>query len=181
MSSISTFDILDFWWSAGLKKWFGSDEAFDAEIRERFGAAIDAALAGEFDDWAETPHGALALLLLLDQFTRNARRGSAEAFAGDAKALAVAARAVDAGFDRAYPKPMRMFFYLPFEHSEDLADQERSVDLFRRLGDPEGYLYALIHLDAIRRFGRFPHRNVLLGRETTAAEQAYLDDGGFKG
>lgn len=176
---IDAFEILDFWWKAGPAKWFASDAGFDEEIRTRFEPAVTAAMLGALDDWAGTPHGALALLLLLDQFPRNLYRGDAKAFSGDERALEIAGRALEAGFDRAFPKAARTFFYLPFEHAEDMAAQERSVDLFRRLGDDTTYLYALVHLDVIRRFGRFPHRNTALGRETTEAESAYLADGGF--
>lgn len=174
-----TIEILDFWWTAGPAKWFVRDDGFDAKIRETFAPLVEQAREGALDDWAQTPHGALALLILLDQFPRNLFRGDALAFASDERARRVARAAVDAGFDRTFPKEARPFFYLPFEHSEDMSDQERSVDLFRRHGDQEAYLYALIHLDVIRRFGRFPHRNSALGRETTAAEAAYLEDGGF--
>jgi uncharacterized protein (DUF924 family) len=176
---IDPFEILDFWWKAGPEKWFASNADFDEEIRARFEPAVTAAGLGALDDWSGTPHGALALLLLLDQFPRNLYRGDAKAFSGDARAVEVAERALDAGFDRAFPKMARTFFYLPFEHAEDMDAQERSVDLFRRLGDDTTYLYALVHLDVIRRFGRFPHRNAALGRETTEAESAYLADGGF--
>ncbi|MBA5778636.1 DUF924 domain-containing protein [Stappia sp. F7233] len=175
----SPFDILDFWWQAGPSKWFARSDAFDCEICGRFGATVDAAIGGDFEDWRHTPHGALALLLLLDQFTRNIHRGQARAFAGDRRALDIARSAVEQEFDRAFPKEARTFFYLPFEHAEDMAAQERSVDLFRRNSVEKEYLYALIHLDVIRRFGRFPHRNAVLGRETTEAEAAYLADGGF--
>ncbi len=173
------FDVLDFWWLAGPSKWFAKNDAFDSDIRERFGDAVEAALAGKYDDWADGAHGALALLILLDQFPRNIFRGSAQAFSGDPKARMIADRAVGAGFDRAFPKDARTFFYLPFEHAEDMAAQERSVDLFRTNGTEKEYLYALIHMDVIRRFGRFPHRNAVLGRETTAEEAAFLAEGGF--
>ncbi len=172
-------DILSFWWAAGPPKWFMRDDAFDAEIRDRFLPAHDAAASGALDGWAISPHGALALVILLDQFPRNLFRGTARAFATDGKSLEIAEAALDKGFDRAFPSPARHFFYLPLEHAEDMKMQERSVDLFRATGDQDGYLYALIHLDVIRRFGRFPHRNAVLGRATTEAEQAYLDSGGF--
>ncbi|ADZ68680.1 DUF924 family protein [Polymorphum gilvum] len=178
-TSCNPLDILDFWWTAGPQSWFKRDPHFDAIIRDRFSGCMEAALSGRLDAWADTPHGALALLLLLDQFPRNVFRDDARAFAGDARAQAIAAKAVDAGFDRAFPKDGRTFFYLPFEHAEDMAQQERAVDLFRRLGDQTYYHYALVHMDVIRRFGRFPHRNAVLGRASTAAEKAYLDDGGF--
>jgi len=172
-------DVLDFWWNAGAEKWFAGGEAFDREIRERFGDAWRAASEGALDDWAETADGALALIVVLDQFSRNLHRDDPAAFSQDGKGVALAEAAIAKGFDRAYPPAARVFFYLPFMHSEAMADQERSVDLFRRLGDRENYFYALVHMDAIRRFGRFPHRNAVLGRKTTEAEAAYLASGGF--
>lgn len=171
--------VLDFWWEAGRSAWFTRSDAFDAEIRSHFVPLMDDAASGALDHWQETPHGALALLLLLDQFPRNVYRQDWRAFASDAKAQKIATAAVERGFDKAFPKEARAFFYLPFEHAEDMALQERSVDLFRSLADREFYLYALIHLDVIRRFGRFPHRNAVLERQTTEAEAAYLADGGF--
>ncbi|WP_417771590.1 DUF924 family protein [Stappia sp.] len=179
MDKPTPFDVLDFWWTAGPQKWFARSDAFDAEIRERFEAASVAAGRGDLDDWATTPHGALALIILLDQFPRNLYRNDARAFASDQRALKTAERALEQGFDKAFPTQARTFFYLPFEHAEDIAAQERSVDLFRRLANQETYFYALLHLDVIRRFGRFPHRNPVLGRETSPAEAAYLADGGF--
>ncbi len=174
------FDVLEFWWRAGPARWFAAESAFDHACRD-FAAAVDDAAAGRLDGWAESPHGALALVLLTDQFPRNVFRGTTRAFATDGKALAVAERAIGRGFDRAFPIDGRRFFYLPFMHSEDLAVQERGLDLYRALGSEEGYFYALVHYDAIRRFGRFPHRNALLGRDTTPAEAAYLASGGFSG
>ena len=136
-------------------------------------------MAGRLDHWADTADGALALLILLDQMTRNIYRGTPEAFSADAKAVSIAEAALERGFDRAFPKDVRVFFYLPFEHSEDMSHQERCVDLCRRLGNTDFYHYALIHMDVIRRFGRFPHRNKILKRASTPEEIAYLDDGGF--
>jgi uncharacterized protein (DUF924 family) len=174
-------DILAFWRAAGPKKWFKKDPAFDAEIRERFLPAYEAALAGRLGEWEETPDGALALLLLLDQFPRNMFRGEARTYAADPLARAVADRAIARGFDRNAPTPERTFFYLPYEHSENLADQDRSVELARASGDAEALKWAEHHAGIIRRFGRFPHRNALLGRNATAEEQAFLDGGGFSG
>ncbi len=176
---ISPPDVLDFWWQAGSEKWFAGGETFDAACRDRFLPAIEAARSGDLVDWTETADGSLALLLLLDQMPRNVYRGSPDAFAADAMAVTVAEKAIERGFDRAFPKEVRFFFYLPFEHSEDMAQQERAIDLMRPLGDQQLYLYALIHMDVIRRFGRFPHRNEVLGRDTTDAEKAFLEDGGF--
>ncbi|WP_018698776.1 DUF924 family protein [Amorphus coralli] len=171
-------DLLDFWWKAGPAAWFSGGEAFDGKC-ERFRPLHERAARGELDDWAENPATALALLLLLDQFPRNLHRDSAQAFATDDKALALAGDAIARGFDRAYPMPAKGFFYLPFMHAEDLAAQERSLDLYRVAGDQDTYYFALVHYDAVRRFGRFPHRNTVLGRTTTEAEQDYLDTGGF--
>ncbi|KND17841.1 membrane protein [Pannonibacter phragmitetus] len=178
-SAADPLTVLNFWWEAGSEAWFTRSDAFDAEIRSHFVPLMDDAASGALDHWQETPHGTLALLLLLDQFPRNVYRQDKRAFATDAKARIIATAALARGFDKAFPKDARAFFYLPFEHAEDMAEQEKSVDLFRRLGDKEFYLYALVHLDVIRRFGRFPHRNHVLERETTAEEAAYLADGGF--
>ncbi|WP_417687597.1 DUF924 family protein [Roseibium sp.] len=177
--TVTPFEVLDFWWSAGPKKWFARDEAFDAQIRQRFAETVDAAKAGSLSDWRDTPHGCLALIILLDQFTRNIFRNSPLAFEADGAAVDLATHALEYGFDKAYPTDARAFFYLPFEHAEDMDAQGRAVDLFRQLGNQDYYHYALIHMDVIRRFGRFPHRNEVLGRQTTAEEKAFLDDGGF--
>lgn len=173
-------DVLEFWWTAGPEKWFAGGETFDDACR-RFRPLYEAAAEGRIDDWAEVPHTALALVIVTDQFPRNIFRGTDRAFRTDAKALSVATSAVDRGFDRAFPAMARKFFFLPFMHSEDIAAQERGLDLYRALGDQEGYYYMLIHYDVIRRFGRFPHRNGVLGRETTPEEAAYLASGGFSG
>ena len=168
-------DVLSFWWDAGPERWFSSCEAFDAEIRSRFLPLHANAAAGALDDWADTPSGALALIVLLDQFPRNMFRGSARAFATDAKALNLAEAAIARRFHLAFPRLVRKFFLLPFEHAEDLAAQERCLDLCRACADKETYYWALVHMDVIRRFGRFPHRNAILRRQTTPEEQAYLD------
>ena len=178
---ISPDDVLAFWRAAGPKKWFTKDDAFDAEIVARFLQTYVAVAAGQHNDWEESANGALALLIVLDQFPRNMFRESARAFATDALARAVADRAIARGFDQEAKVVERSFFYLPFEHSEDLADQERCVALARATGDADALKWAEIHADIIRRFGRFPHRNAALGRVTTAAEQAFLDGGGFGG
>lgn len=177
--AITPLDVLDFWWQAGAAKWFAKDDKFDARCKKTFLEAIEAAASGALDHWLETADGALALLLLLDQMPRNVYRGTPDAFRADDKAVEVAEKALEKGYDRAYPKDVRGFFYLPFEHSENMAHQERSVDLCRQLGDKELYHYALIHMDVIRRFGRFPHRNAFLGRSSTPEEEAYLQSGGF--
>jgi uncharacterized protein (DUF924 family) len=174
-------DVLAFWRAAGEKKWFAKDEAFDAEIKARFLPTYEAAAAGKLSDWETTPEGALALVIVLDQFPRNMFRGDARAFAADAAARAVADRALPRGFDSGVPADERMFFYLPFEHSETMADQERCCGLFEALGNADLLRWAELHADIIRRFGRFPHRNAVLGRTTTPAEKAYLDSDGFAG
>lgn len=140
-----------------------------------------AAARGQYDGWADTAEGALALLILLDQFPRNLFRGSAHSYATDGKARAVARAAIARGFHREVAPELRQFFLLPFEHSESLADQDEARRLADELGDPDTRKWADIHRDIIARFGRFPHRNAALGRETTPAEQEFLDDGGFSG
>jgi uncharacterized protein (DUF924 family) len=174
-------DVLAFWREAGPAKWFKKDAAFDAEISARFLPSQDAAAARRLAQWEETPDGALALVIVLDQFPRNIFRGQARAFETDALARAVADRAITRGFDARVPAAERVFFYLPFEHSEAMADQDRCVALVRAMGDADLLKWAELHADIIRRFGRFPHRNSLLGRASTAAEQAFLDSGGFAG
>jgi uncharacterized protein (DUF924 family) len=174
-------EILAFWRAAGPDKWFEKDDAFDADIRARFLDTYAAAAAGGLVRWEEDAEGALALVIVLDQFPRNMFRGDARTYAADPLARAVADRAIARGFDRRYVPPERRFFYLPFTHSENLADQERCVALNRAAADEEGVKWAEIHADIIRRFGRFPHRNSALGRVTTPEEQAFLDGGGFAG
>ncbi|MES2185385.1 MAG: DUF924 family protein [Pseudomonadota bacterium] len=173
--------VVEFWRAAGPKRWFRKNAAFDRDFHDRFMEQHQAAAQGEYDAAAAaSPESALAVLLLLDQFPRNTFRGSARAFATDGQALDLAARAVARGDDRQVEPALQAFFYLPFMHSEALANQQRSVELNRRLGG--GSLRAAeVHQDIIERFGRFPHRNTVLGRPTTAAEQAFLDAGGFKG
>ena len=173
--------VLTFWREAGSKKWFEKDLGFDDAIRVRFLETYEAAAAGKLADWERTAEGALALVTVLDQFPRNMFRGDARTYAADPLALAVAERALIRGFDRGMALDDRQFFYLPFEHSEAMADQERSCALFAATGDADLLKWAELHADIIRRFGRFPHRNAMLGRTTTAEEQAFLDGGGFKG
>ena len=174
-------DVLTFWRSAGDERWYKRDEAFDASVRERFLALWHKAAAGELSSWETTDDGALALVILLDQFPRNMFRGDPKAFSSDAQALEVAHRALARGADKRIEAPLLQFLYLPFMHSEDLADQSRCVDLFRTTADTENLRYAEEHADIVRRFGRFPHRNRVLGRTTTPEEQAFLDGGGFSG
>lgn len=176
MSEIA--DILRYWFDeSGPQKWFAGGPAFDAEVRARLGAAHDRAAAGALDGWAATSDGALALLILLDQVPRNIFRGTPRAFATDAKALAIANAAVAADHDLAQPVPRRVFFYLPFEHSERLDDQRTSERLVRqRSGEENAILYAVRHREIIERFGRFPHRNAILGRPSTAEELEFLKE-----
>lgn len=177
---MSPGDILTFWSSAGPGAWFKKDAAFDARCYA-FEHLHHAAARGELCDWLNGVESALALILLLDQFPRNLYRGSAHAFATDGLALKAAAHAIAAGHDQRVAMPLRVFFYLPFEHAEDLALQQRCLALMEATGDAEFAKFAQIHLDIIARFGRFPHRNAALGRTTTPEEQAFLDAGGFSG
>jgi len=170
--------LLNFWLPAGPARWFARSDAFDAACA-RWVPLWERARTGECAGWGETAAGSLALVILLDQIPRNAFRATARQFATDEMALAEADRAVARGHDDAYPMPLQNFFYLPYQHAEDLTAQERGLDLYRAAGDQEAYYWALVHADAIRRFGRFPHRNGLLDRETTEAERAYLETGGF--
>ena len=176
----TAFSVVEFWREAGPSLWFAKDKAFDHRFRQRLLSTHEAASRGELDGWLATPTGALALVLLLDQFPRNAFRGTPRMYATDAKARTVAAAAIEAGHDRAVPSYLRLFIYLPFGHSEDAADQERSVALAEALGEPD-LSHAKRHRDIIRRFGRFPHRNPILGRGMRADEQRYLDEGGYAG
>ena len=177
---VTADDVVEFWRQAGPSMWFAKDADFDRRFREAFLWTHEAAARGELYGWLATPAGALALLLLLDQFPRNSFRGTPRMYATDATARRVAAAAVDAGHDRQMPPDLRKFFYLPFAHSEDLADQERSVALCRLLGPPDS-VSSERHRDIVRRFGRFPHRNSVLGRTMTEEEQHFLDQGGYAG
>lgn len=180
-------EVLDFWFGPRARPlWFAKDAAFDAEIRAGFEATHGQAAAGRLVGWEQAAESCVALVILLDQFPRNMYRGTAKAFAADSLARAVAARAIERGFERDLDFDQRTFLYLPFEHSEDLADQERGVGLFRALAEAqtgalrdkgfEQLKYAERHREIIARFGRFPHRNQALGRETTAAEAAFLEE-----
>jgi len=191
-------EVLDFWFAPDAPApviseptafptrdwWFRKDAAFDRRIRERFGVPIAQALAGGLGEWSGTPRGALARVLLLDQFTRNAFRDTPDAFAGDARALATARDAVAREYDRTLAPVERWFLYMPFEHSEALQDQEHSVALFRALAQDTGFAdpvdWAEKHANVVRRFGRFPHRNAILGRASTAEELAFLRQRGSR-
>lgn len=186
MPTVGPEDVLDFWFgdvagddfTSRKDVWFGKNEAFDAAIRTRFSALYGEAAGGALAGWAENGTGALALVIVLDQFPRNMFRGAARAFATDAMALAVARRAVDRGLDLPLAPVERLFLYLPFEHAESLAEQERSVALIGGLGDAETRDYAERHRAIIARFGRFPHRNAVLGRVSTPEEVAFLSEPG---
>ncbi|QDQ74802.1 DUF924 domain-containing protein [Pseudoluteimonas lycopersici] len=171
-------DVLAFWRDAGASKWFNGGADFDVECRTRFLEAHFSAARREFDGWTEDAEGALALVLLLDQIPRNVFRGSGHAFATDGLAREVARNAVDAGFDMRIDVPLRIFFYMPFEHSEAMADQDRSLQLLTAMGDANYVDYARRHREVIARFGRFPHRNAVLGRISTPEERAWLEAGG---
>lgn len=177
--------VIEFWFSKQARAlWFEKDHAFDEEIRARFGAAVHAAQMGAFDSWCDTPMGALALLILLDQMARNIHRGEAKAYLGDVKALSIADAALARGYDREMVFDQRRFFYLPFEHAEDMANQDRAIALFTRAyaeAAPEDRAraeeqldYAHRHRDIIQRFGRYPHRNAALGRPSTEDETEFL-------
>ena len=173
--------MVSFWREAGPEKWFSKDTAFDRTIEQRFGALHAEAAAGKKDAWATTPEGALALLLLLDQFSRNLFRGSPKTYAQDAKAREIADDALAAGFDQRVDPAFRSFFSLPFMHSESSADLARCVALAHALGDPVTLKFARHHQGIVRRFGRFPHRNAVLGRHSNPAEREFLESGGFAG
>ncbi len=173
--------IIAFWREAGPDKWFNKSAAFDETIRDRFLSTYEAAAAGKLGGWQGAAEGALALIIVLDQFPRNIFRNDKRAFAADPLARQVAGYALERGFDREVAAELRSFLYLPFMHSEDMSDQDRCVQLYRDLGNADSLKYAEIHADIIRRFGRFPHRNAVLGRATTAEEQSFLDGGGFSG
>jgi uncharacterized protein (DUF924 family) len=182
---IATIDqVVSFWREAGPKRWFEKDEAFDAAFRDTLMQTHMAAARRELDRWSETPEGSLALMILLDQLPRNCFRGTGHMYATDPLARRFARKAIEAGHDRALEGPIRVFFYLPFSHSENLADQEEAVRF--NLSLPEEFAedyakHARGHRDIVARFGRFPHRNAILGRDTTPEEQAFLDGGGFAG
>ena len=177
-TNIAPIDLLAFWRDAGASKWFNGGAEFDDECRSRFLDAHFQAARRELAHWQDGAESALALVLLLDQIPRNVFRDSAHAFATDGLAREVARGAIESGFDVRIDAPMRLFFYMPFEHSEDMADQDRAVDLIAAMGDANYTDYARRHRDVIARFGRFPHRNAALGRGGAPVEQAWLEAGG---
>ncbi|MDB5857076.1 MAG: hypothetical protein JWQ76_765 [Ramlibacter sp.] len=176
----SPAEVVGFWREAGPGKWFRKDAAFDRDFRDRFLATHEAAAAGRLSAWGASAEGALALVLLLDQFPRNAFRGTQRMFATDAQARAAADAALAAGQDKELDAPLRPFVYMPFMHAEDLRDLERCVQLMGEVGG-ESLRYARHHRDIVARFGRFPHRNAVLGRANTAEEERFLAEGGFAG
>lgn len=178
---ITPDEVVSFWREAGPDRWFGGGDAFDAECRTRFLEAHLLAARREFEHWLDDAQGALALVLLLDQIPRNVFRRSGHAFATDGLARHYASRALTLGFDTQVDLNLRSFFYLPFQHSEAMADQERALELFSRLPGEGADRWARHHHAIIQRFGRFPHRNAALGRESTTQERAFLAEGGFGG
>lgn len=178
--SSGAHEVVTFWRGAGPKLWFAKDPQFDRRFRERFATLYESAASGLLGAWLETPESALALILLLDQYPRNAFRGTPRMYTTDQLALHYAREAIARGHDRKLEEPLQLFFYLPFGHSESLADQERCVELNRRLGG-DTLEHALGHAAIVRRFGRFPHRNPILSRPSSAAELEFLRQGGFAG
>lgn len=174
-------EILKFWQEAGPSKWWRKDPGFDDEIRLRFGKLHTMATKGDLDQWREEPGSCLALVILLDQFSRNLFRGDARTFAQDEYGLEVAKYAVAKGFDISGNDKIYGFFHLPYMHSEELADQNTCVELIQSRGDKNALKSAIEHRGIIEKFGRFPHRNPVLGRDTTRDEQKFLDEGGFAG
>lgn len=181
VGDIAPSGILAFWREAGRERWYKRDDAFDAEVRRRFLPLWEEAIAGELASWEDSDEGALALVIVLDQFPRNMFRGTPQAFASDALARDVARHAIARGVDKRIDPILLEFIYMPFMHSEHLPDQLHCVALFQGTDNTDNLKYAREHADIIQRFGRFPHRNRLLGRDSTADEQAFLDGGGFSG
>jgi uncharacterized protein (DUF924 family) len=172
--------VVDFWREAGPSMWFAKDPAFDRRFREKFSSLYEAAALGKLAHWMKQPESALALILLLDQYPRNSFRGTPRMYATDALARQMTSIAIAAGHDRVIEVPLRLFVYLPYGHSEDLADQERSVELSENV-NAHSVERAKHHRDIVRRFGRFPHRNAILGRESRPEELRYLAEGGYAG
>jgi uncharacterized protein (DUF924 family) len=174
-------EVIEFWHAAGPQRWFTKDAAFDGELSVCFRDLATKGRDGHLDHWAETADGALGLVILLDQFSRNIFRGTPLMYAADARALGLARRAVARGDHFRFPAPEARWFFMPFEHAEDMDAQERCVGLFQTRGPAENLPYAVRHRDIIARFGRFPHRNAILGRRSRPEEIAYLAGGGFAG
>ena len=184
MAAISA-DVVGYWRHAGPSKWFKKSTTFDDALRLRFEPVHHSAARGDYDDWAATAHGSLALALLFDQIPRNIYRDSAHAFATDPLARSICDKALDRAFELEIEPALRVFLYMPFMHSEEIAAQDRSVILFEKhdveTGDVDSLKYAVMHREVIQRFGRFPHRNRMFGRASTSEELAFLAEGGFKG
>ena len=174
---MSPDDVLEFWFGQPPERWFRKDPVFDQEIRDRFGRVHDELALGEHDDWLATPRGRLAAVIVLDQFSRNMFRDTAGMFASDPRALEIALEGIARGDDRTLPEAQRSFLYMPLMHAEDREIQERSVALFGALGG-DGAKYAEMHRDIVQRFGRFPHRNAILGRTSTPEEVEFLTQPG---
>ncbi|WFU41742.1 DUF924 domain-containing protein [Bradyrhizobium sp. CB82] len=181
VDDITPGGVLAFWREAGGDRWYKRDDDFDAEIRSRFLELWRRAANGDLSSWEASDDGALALVIVLDQFPRNMFRGDALTYASDGQAREVARRALARGTDERVDPALREFLYMPFMHSEHLADQLHCVALFRKVDGSDNLKYAEEHADIIRRFGRFPHRNRILGRSSTPDEQAFLDEGNFSG
>jgi uncharacterized protein (DUF924 family) len=180
---ITPDDILSFWYSPQMQPhWFASTPQIDAMLRENYAALWQDALQNKLDDWMDSPQGALALVIILDQFPLNMFRGLPQSFASEAKAIAVAKHAISKGYDRFIDTSQLAFLYMPLMHSEDLADQDRAVRLYAAAGLDNNLQFAQHHRAIVARFGRFPHRNAILGRASTAAERDYLNSNdAFKG
>lgn len=181
--TIKPTDILDYWYSEFMQKhWFASTPALDAEIREKYQSLWERAAAGDLDHWQDSPEGALALVIVLDQFPLNMFRGKPESFCTERKAIEVTLNALKKGFDKQLSKDRLSFLFMPLMHSEKLEEQDLSVSLFRRYGLTGNIKFAEHHRELVRKYGRFPHRNAILGRESTPAEVAYLaSKDAFKG
>ncbi len=174
-------EVLDFWFSAGSKKWFVKDDTFDGLICKQFLTLHRHASGGHIDHWPTSAQGTLALIIVLDQFSRNLHRASPLAYATDKKALGLSRTAIEKQQDIEFPIGVRQWIYMPFMHAEDIAMQERSIELFETIDDPANMKAAITHRDIIRQFSRFPHRNEVLGRTSTAQELKFLAEGGFSG
>ena len=179
MPAITPDTILDFWFSGAVKPFhFQKNIAFDDTIRERFGSSYEEAFEGKLDDWLLAAKSSLALVIMLDQFPRNMFRNTPQSFGADNKAHAAAKSAINSGFDQELTQEQRVFLYMPFMHSENIEEQERSVELYRMLGIENNVKFAVAHYDIIKRFGRFPHRNDILERDSTCEEIAFLKEPG---
>lgn len=178
---VTAQDVLAFWREAGEQRWFTKDAAFDTEVNDRFAHLLEDAKDGRLNSWKDSDEGLLALIVVLDQFPRNIYRNDARAFATDSMARQLTHEAIARGADQRIDLALRAFVYMPLMHSESLTDQEHSVALYRALGNANNLKFAQLHADIIRKYGRFPHRNAVLGRATTPEEATFLAEGGFAG